>query len=81
MKKKFAIKTKYGIQNIIVEKDTPGFMVTGVDIPGVVTWGKTLIEAKKMAVEALELGIEAIALEQIQEKALAEFGTRASVRV
>ncbi len=51
------IKTYCGTHICIFKPDQEkgGFIVTAKDLPGVITWGKNLIEAKKMAKEALEL--------------------------
>jgi len=66
MKKLFTIKTKYGNQVIVVENDgKKGFIATGRDIEGVATWGRNLLEVKKMAKEAVELAIESLVLENL----------------
>lgn len=62
-KREITIKTRFGAHICLFEKDVKGYVVTAKDIRGVVTWGKNLTEAKKMAVEALELMIETIAIE------------------
>ncbi len=66
MKKRYlSIKTRYGAHICTFDPDSErgGFVVTAKDVPGVVTCGKDLAEAKEMAKEALELMIETIAIE------------------
>lgn len=60
MKKKLIIKTDYGDFSCIFEPepDMGGYIVTAPKKPGVVTWGKNLIHAKKMAKEAIECVVE-----------------------
>lgn len=64
-KQHLSVKTRYGAHVCIFDPDpdTGGFVVTAKDVPGVVTCGKNLTEAKAMAREALELMIETIAIE------------------
>lgn len=62
-KREITIKTRFGAHVCLFEKDVKGYVVTAKDVPGVVTWGKNLAEAKEMAREALELMIETIAIE------------------
>ena len=60
MKKiKLNIKTDYGIFECVFEPDETGYVVTCPSVDGVVSWGKNLSEAKRMAKEAVELCIEA----------------------
>lgn len=57
-----AVDTSYGSHRIIFERDErKGYVATAPDLPGVITWGKTLLEAKKMAREAIELCVECTA--------------------
>ena len=60
MKKKVFIKTDYGEFPCIFEPepDMGGYMVTATKKPDVITWGKNLTHAKKMAKEAIECSIE-----------------------
>jgi predicted RNase H-like HicB family nuclease len=62
MKKKLKIevRTNYGNHVCVFEKDPEkgGYIVVANNLQGVVTWGKNLSEAKKMAREAIELCIE-----------------------
>lgn len=62
-KREITIKTRFGAHICIFDPDEKGYVVTAKDVPGVVTWGKNLTEAKEMAKEALELMIETVAIE------------------
>lgn len=62
-KREVTIKTRFGAHICLFDPDGNGYVVTAKDVPGVVTWGKNLTEAKKMAKEALELMIETVAIE------------------
>ena len=55
---KINVNTDYGVYECLFTPDTKGFVVTCPNVRGVVTWGKNLAEAKKMAKEAVELCIE-----------------------
>ena len=59
-KKIFSIKTKDGDFKVSIwlDKNDNAYLVKGVTLPEVVTFGRTLLEAKKMAREALELYCE-----------------------
>ncbi|MEK7138834.1 MAG: hypothetical protein AAB799_01500 [Patescibacteria group bacterium] len=72
IKKTFTIKTKYGIFKCIFEpeKDMKGYTVESRDVPGAVTWGKNIIEAKKMMIEAIEGAIEAQAIASAEKKGI-----------
>lgn len=56
-KKAFSIKTKDGIFKVYIwfDRGDRAYLVKGVSLPAVTTFGKNLQEAKKMAREALEL--------------------------
>lgn len=54
-KREVTIKTRFGAHICVFDPDEKGYVVTAKDVPGVVTWGKNLTEAKDMAKEALEL--------------------------
>lgn len=58
--KKQAIKTKYGpyMCAFTPEKDMGGFAVVAQKVPGAISWGKNLAQAKKMIAEAIEGAIE-----------------------
>ena len=60
MKKKYPIKTEYGIFEAVFEPepDMGGYMVTVPKRPDVVSWGKNLAHAKRMAKEAIECSVE-----------------------
>ncbi len=60
MKKKLIIKTDYGEFSCIFEPepDMGGYMVTAPKKADVITWGKNLSHAKKMAKEAIECSVE-----------------------
>ncbi|MBI2087055.1 MAG: type II toxin-antitoxin system HicB family antitoxin [Candidatus Zambryskibacteria bacterium] len=62
MKKTYSIRTKYGDfkVNIWLNKSDNAYLVKGVSLPQVVTFGRTLVKAKKMAKEALELYCECV---------------------
>ena len=61
------IHTQYGDHLGIFEPDEKrGFIVTVPGLPGVVTWGKSIAHAKKMAQEAIELCIECKAEEVVK---------------
>ncbi|KKU67967.1 MAG: hypothetical protein UX89_C0009G0001 [Parcubacteria group bacterium GW2011_GWA2_47_16] len=51
------IRTKHGLFTVAIWHDIrdKAYLVKGVGLPDVVTFGKTLVEAKRMAADALEL--------------------------
>ncbi|OGY62883.1 MAG: hypothetical protein A2745_01965 [Candidatus Harrisonbacteria bacterium RIFCSPHIGHO2_01_FULL_44_13] len=57
VKKEFVIKTKNGSYRVIIwrDKSDKAYLVKVPSLPGVVTFGKSLAEAKKMAKDAIEL--------------------------
>jgi predicted RNase H-like HicB family nuclease len=59
-KLKYSIKTNYGTFLCLFEpeKDMGGYTAEALEVQGAVTWGKTLAEAKRMIVEAIEGVIE-----------------------
>ncbi|OGN00324.1 MAG: hypothetical protein A2651_00240 [Candidatus Yanofskybacteria bacterium RIFCSPHIGHO2_01_FULL_42_12] len=59
--KVITIKTKYGSFRCLFEseKDMGGYAVEARGVPGAVSWGKNLNEAKRMIIEAIEGAIEA----------------------
>ena len=61
-KKIYSIKTKEGVFNakIWLDKNDNVYLVQGINFPEVVTFGKTLSEAKKMAKEAFKLYCECV---------------------
>ena len=60
MKKKIEVKTLYGPYVVVLEPepDMGGYMITVPSRSDVISWGKNLAHAKKMAKEAIELSIE-----------------------
>lgn len=54
------VKTDYGAFSVVLERepDIGGYMVTAPKVADVVTWGKTIAHAKRMAKEAIECSIE-----------------------
>ncbi len=62
-KKFIQIRTRYGYQLCKLEPDKHGYIITAHGLPGVVTWGKNINHAKKMAKEAIKLCIECLAKE------------------
>lgn len=61
VKKKIQINTDYGSHACIFKSDgEKGFIVTAPGVEGMITWGKDLEHAKKMAKECLELCVECL---------------------
>lgn len=62
MKKLVAIKTNLGTFQALFESNAPekGYTVTVPKLRGVVTCGDTLVEARRMAREAIELHCECL---------------------
>ena len=56
---KIEVKTLYGVFNVILEPepDMGGYMITASKRPDVISWGKNLAHAKRMAKEAIECSI------------------------
>lgn len=76
--KNIQIKTIFGTFNCLFESNAPdkGYTVTCFKVPGVVTFGLNLSDAKRYAKEALELHCECLIEEgiaklKINNKALA----------
>lgn len=71
-KKILIVETKYGSFQCIfeIERDMGGYTAEARGVPGAVSWGKTLAEAKHMAVEAIEGAIEANIIAQAEKKGL-----------
>lgn len=68
-KKILDIQTIYGLHKTVLEPDEEkGYIVTAPGLRGVITWGKDINHAKKMAKEAIELCIECLALDKIKER-------------
>ncbi len=63
------VKTVFGTFNCLFESNSPekGYTVSCSRVPGVVTFGNTLADAKKYAKEALELHCECLIEEGVAE--------------
>jgi len=61
LKKKIKITTDYGSHECVFKSDgEKGFIVMAPAVPGMITWGKNLEHARKMAKECLELCVECL---------------------
>ncbi|MBI1975212.1 MAG: type II toxin-antitoxin system HicB family antitoxin [Parcubacteria group bacterium] len=71
-KKVFTVKTKYGSFKCIFEreKDMGGYVAETPDVQGAVSWGKTLVDAKKKVAEAIEGAVEAHAIVAAEKKGI-----------
>ena len=69
-KQKYLIKTKYGSFYCVFEpeKDMGGYVVEAPDVQGAVSWGKTIMEAKRMIAEAIEGTIETRVISKAVER-------------
>lgn len=70
MKKRIVtVKTKFGAYEILLTPNTPerGYTVTVPKLRGIVTCGDTIVEAKRMAIEAIELHCECLFAEGMAE--------------
>ena len=72
-KQNLRVKTTYGEFDCKFEPNTPerGYTVTVPRLPGVVTCGDNLVEAKKMVKEAIELHCECLIADGLAELKLA----------
>ena len=54
------VKTNYGMFSIVLERepDIGGYIITVPQKADVITWGKNLTHAKRMAREAIECSVE-----------------------
>ncbi|MBI2639635.1 MAG: type II toxin-antitoxin system HicB family antitoxin [Candidatus Sungbacteria bacterium] len=70
VKKILSIKTKYGVFECVFEpeKDMGGFTAEARTVPGAVSWGRTIAEARRMIAEAVEGAIEASAIVNAERK-------------
>ncbi len=59
-KKTVDIKTRYGVFSCIFEpeRDMGGYTAEALGLSGALSWGKTLVEAKRHVVEAIEVAVE-----------------------
>lgn len=78
VKKVLSVKTKYGVFECVFEpeKDMGGYTAEARDVPGAVSWGRTLIEAKRMIAEAAEGAIEASAIVNAERKGVIQIKNR-----
>lgn len=61
IKRKIQVNTDYGSHECVFKSDgARGFIVTAPGVEGMITWGKNVEHAKKMAKECLELCIECL---------------------
>ena len=72
VKKNLIIKTKYGSFKCVfeAEKDIGVYAVEARAVPGAVSWGKNLTEAKRIIAEAIEGAIEARAIVNAEKKGI-----------
>ena len=78
MKKKAIIKTKYGPFDCIFEpeRDMGGYTAEAPALNGAVSWGKNLMEAKRMIAEAIEGVIEARIIAKATSKGIVRMNTK-----
>mgnify|MGYP001597132492 CR=1 FL=1 len=57
---KIEVKTLYGVFNVILESepDMGGYIITVPKKSDVISWGKNLTHARRMAKEAIECSVE-----------------------
>lgn len=74
VKKVLIIKTDYGSFKCVFEpeKDMGGYMVEAYNVPGAISWGKNLSEAKHMIKEAIEGAIEARVIAQAEKRGIVQ---------
>ncbi len=72
IKKTLIVETKYGSFQCIFEpeKDMGGYAVEAHGLPGAISWGKTLKEAKRMITEAIEGAIEADVVAKAEKRGI-----------
>lgn len=77
VRKLFTAKTKYGVYACIAEpeKDMGGYSVEARGVAGALSWGKTIAEAKKKIVEAIEGAIEAQTIVQAEQNGMVKIST------
>jgi len=70
LKKDLTIETKYGFFRCVFEPeiDMGGYMVEARGLPGAISWGKNMKEAKKMITEAIEGAVEANVLAMAEDE-------------
>ena len=68
-KKTVVVDTRYGSHVVVLEQDERrGYVVIVPSLSGVITWGGTIVQAKEMAKEAIELCIESLVAGKSQVK-------------
>ncbi|MDP2703756.1 MAG: type II toxin-antitoxin system HicB family antitoxin [bacterium] len=72
VKKTLIVETKYGSFRCVFEpeKDMGGYVVEACGVPGAISCGKTLSEAKQMITEAIEGAVEANIVAQAEKKGI-----------
>ncbi len=69
LKKKIKIATDYGSHICVFKHDGDGgFIVTAPGVEGMITWGKDMDHAKKMAKECLELCVECLVERRLRKE-------------
>ena len=69
-KKTVVVDTGYGSYVVVLEQDERrGYVAIVPALPGVITWGATIAQAKEMAKEAIELCIESLVAGKSEVKA------------
>ncbi|MEK7157379.1 MAG: type II toxin-antitoxin system HicB family antitoxin [Patescibacteria group bacterium] len=78
-KKTAVVKTRYGSFKAVFEPETDmgGYVVTAPAMQGAVSWGKNLVEAKKMIAECIEGAIEARVISEAVKEGHVRFTTGA----
>ena len=69
-KRSVIVNTHYGSHLVVLEQDERrGYVAIVSALPGVITWGATIAQAKEMAREAIELCIESLVAGKSEVKA------------
>jgi predicted RNase H-like HicB family nuclease len=71
------VQTKYGLFSVSLERDGIGYAVSVARIPEIATFGKTLLDAKRMAKEAIEVAIEGEVLSRAEKRGTIKFSRNA----
>jgi predicted RNase H-like HicB family nuclease len=73
------IKTQYGSFKAVFEPETDmgGYVATAPKVQGAVSWGKNLVQAKKMIAECIEGAIEARVIAEAVQGGNVRFTARA----
>jgi predicted RNase H-like HicB family nuclease len=75
-KQKLPVSTRYGAFDVTLQRDSSGYLVLVTKLPEVVTYGRTISEAKRMAVEAIEVAIEGEVLTRAARSGTIRFSNR-----